>query len=295
MPQLYQYCILHWIHIRRWRIACISRHRHAVVIKRRSVKDTNHNSRMMLWLLVHSCCPWSVDGWRTNIDIGAPWWRQSGQGRVSAAAMVRCRLMADQWDARGTITWLIMVRRMDVGGAVIVIMMMWYQEMLPRPASSDLFQHTGHVGMASPLYGVVGWDWGCSAWPQSEGVVRLSWSESRTHWSGKTMESWSREGREHPRTTALQQDDCWCVIVGKTCVVLCSFCLSMSALQIRTGDEIGRIWTLSSASGRPCRHRGFERNYLLRKSIKRLITRWGLVLPLGVNGCCHCQSCVTSY
>ena len=136
-----------------------------------------------------------------------------------------------QWSVRGTRTWPIMVHRMDVGGAVIVKMTLWYPEMLPRPASSGLFQHTGHAGMASPLYGVVGWDWGCSAWPQSEGVVRLSWSESRSHWSGKTMESWSREGREHPRTTALQHDGCWCMIVGKTCVVLYSFCLSMSAYK----------------------------------------------------------------
>eukprot|EP00956_Cyclotella_meneghiniana_P028454 scaffold66238_cov43-Cyclotella_meneghiniana.AAC.1 len=33
--------------------------------------------------------------------------------------------------------------------------------MLPRPASTSLFQHTGRVGMASPLFEVVVRDRGC--------------------------------------------------------------------------------------------------------------------------------------
>lgn len=53
--------------------------------------------------------------------------------------------------------------------------------MLPRPASKSLFQHTSHVGMTSPLFGVVVHNRGCSAWPQLnvlfvyfiEGVERI--------------------------------------------------------------------------------------------------------------------------
>ena len=133
MPQLYQYCILHWIHIRRWRIACISRHRHAVVIKRRLVKDTNHNSRMMLWLLVHSCCPWSVDGWRANIAIGAPWWRRCN--------VVREESVRRPWFVVGW--WLIAARS---------LLCFWYAMKASRPADAWKTSYAVAGDLGSPWW-----------------------------------------------------------------------------------------------------------------------------------------------
>ena len=61
--------------------------------------------------------------------------------------------------------------RMVVGGAKRSFV---YSVMLPRPASKSLFQHTSHVGMASPLFMTA-----------TQGVVCLLHRRDGAHWNGR--------------------------------------------------------------------------------------------------------------
>ena len=71
----------------------------------------------MLWLRVHSCCPWSLNGWRANIAIGAPWWRR--------CKVVRGESVRRPWFVVGW--WLIAARS---------LLCFWYAMKASRPADA---------------------------------------------------------------------------------------------------------------------------------------------------------------